>query len=69
MRSRVTWSITAGSFQTGLSLNAGTGVLSGTPSVFNTQVVTIKVTDARVEVMSEGHWKRFTHTLEASEPR
>lgn len=40
-----TWSITAGTFQTGLSLNAATGVLSGTPTVSNTQTVTVKVTD------------------------
>jgi hypothetical protein len=27
------------------------------------------VTDGTVEVISEGHWKLLTHTLEASERR
>jgi dipeptidase E len=26
----------------------------------------IKVVDGTVEIISEGHWKLFTHTLEAS---
>jgi hypothetical protein len=29
----------------------------------------LKVTDGTVEVISEGHWKLLTHTLEASERR
>lgn len=42
----VTWSLVAGSFPTGLSLNAATGVLSGTPTAAGTFNFTVQVTDA-----------------------
>lgn len=41
-----TWSITAGSLPTGLSLSS-VGVISGTPSAFGTSLFTVQVTDAR----------------------
>ncbi len=41
-----TWSITAGALPTGLTLNAGTGAITGTPTVNGTSSVTIRVQDA-----------------------
>ena len=41
-----TWSISAGSLPTGLSLNSSTGVISGTPTGTGTSNFTVKVTDA-----------------------
>jgi hypothetical protein len=40
------WSVSAGSLPNGLSLNANTGVLSGTPNLEGTYTFTIKATDA-----------------------
>jgi hypothetical protein len=42
----ITWSVSAGSLPGGLTLNPGTGVLSGTPSTANTFNFTIRATDA-----------------------
>jgi hypothetical protein len=41
-----TWSITTGSLPTGVSLNASTGALTGTPSAAGTFSFTVKVTDS-----------------------
>ncbi|MEV7005460.1 putative Ig domain-containing protein [Streptosporangium sp. NPDC051022] len=41
-----TWSISSGTLPAGLSLNASTGVLSGTPTASGTSSFTVKVTDA-----------------------
>ena len=41
-----TWSVSAGSLPAGLTLNASTGVLAGTPTTAGTASFTIKVTDA-----------------------
>ena len=40
-----TWSITAGTLPDGLSLNAGTGAITGTPSTIGTASVTVLMTD------------------------
>jgi hypothetical protein len=40
------WSVASGSLPAGLSLEATTGVLSGTPSAAGTSVFTVRVTDA-----------------------
>ena len=41
-----TWSVSAGTLPAGITLNASTGVLSGTPTTAGTSNFTIKVTDA-----------------------
>jgi uncharacterized repeat protein (TIGR01451 family) len=40
------WTVSAGSLPTGVSLNSGSGVLSGTPSQAGTFPLTVEVTDA-----------------------
>jgi len=42
------WSVSAGTLPTGLSLNGSTGEISGTPTVVETQVFTIRVEDAGI---------------------
>jgi hypothetical protein len=41
------WTIISGSLPTGLTLNGGTGLISGTPSGFGTFNFTVEVTDSR----------------------
>ena len=41
-----TWSVSSGSLPPGLTLNASTGLLSGTPTTAGTYTFTVKVTDA-----------------------
>jgi hypothetical protein len=41
-----TWAITSGALPTGLSLGAGSGVISGTPAANGTFTFTVRVTDA-----------------------
>ena len=41
----LTWSITSGSLPAGLSLNVGTGVISGTPAAAGTSSFTVEATD------------------------
>ena len=41
-----TWSLITGSLPAGLSLNAATGVISGTPTASGTSNLTVRVTDA-----------------------
>ncbi len=42
----ITWSVSAGTLPGGLTLNTGTGVLSGTPTTAATSTFTIRATDA-----------------------
>jgi hypothetical protein len=42
-----TWSITLGSLPAGVSLNASSGVISGTPTATTDSTVTVKVTDSQ----------------------
>ena len=41
-----TWSVSAGSLPTGLSLDAGTGAITGTPTAAGTATFTLRVSDA-----------------------
>ena len=41
----------------------------GNPAYAIDDDTAIKVTDGSVEIIAEGHWKQFTHTLEESKPR
>ena len=41
-----TWSISVGTLPLGLTLNASTGAITGTPTAFGTSNITFKVTDA-----------------------
>ncbi len=41
-----TWSITSGTLPAGLSLNATTGAITGTPTVSGTFMITVKATDS-----------------------
>jgi len=43
----LTWVVYSGTLPTGLTLNTATGLLSGTPTTAESQVVTITVTDSR----------------------
>ncbi len=42
----VTWSLTTGTLPAGLTLNAGTGAITGTPTAGGTSPITVKVTDS-----------------------
>ncbi len=48
----VTWSVSAGSLPAGLSLSAGTGVISGTPTTAATSTFTVQLADSASPVMT-----------------
>jgi large repetitive protein len=47
------WSITSGSLPSGLSLNASTGAITGTPSATGTKTFTVKVQDANTKTATQ----------------
>src|SRR5712692_32748 len=49
-----TWTITLGTLPSGLSLNSGTGVISGTPTGSGTSSFTVQVTDANSQTATKG---------------
>jgi len=48
-----TWSISGGALPAGLTLNAATGVISGTPTAQGTSNFTVKVTDSEAPAVSQ----------------
>ena len=48
-----TWSVSAGTLPAGITLNASTGVLAGTPTAAGTSSFTVKVTDANSQTATE----------------
>jgi subtilisin family serine protease len=48
-----TWSIAAGTLPAGLSLNAATGAITGTPTVAGTSSVTFRVTDSAARTVTK----------------
>ncbi len=47
------WSVSTGALPAGLTLNAATGVISGTPSAIGTSNFTVKVTDSEAPTVSQ----------------
>src|SRR5207237_71146 len=48
------WSVASGTLPSGLSLNSGTGVISGTPTATGTSSFTVQVTDANSQTATQG---------------
>ena len=44
-----TWTLVAGTLPTGLSLDSGTGLITGTPTVFETKTFTLRATDVNAD--------------------
>ncbi|WP_449063124.1 putative Ig domain-containing protein [Planomonospora algeriensis] len=64
----LTWSATG--LPKGLSINTSTGVISGTPTTYQTETVTVKITDQGGKTDSETFtWKILTLELEAPQPQ
>jgi hypothetical protein len=55
-----TFSIVSGSLPTGLSINASTGVISGTPTVASSYSFTVRVTDADAETDDQAYTVAIT---------
>ncbi len=60
-----TWSINKGTLPAGLSLDSGTGIISGMPTTGGDSTFTVKVSDNSTPVKSDT--KRYTITIGASE--
>jgi len=60
-----TWSINKGTLPAGLSLDSGTGIISGMPATGGDSTFTVKVSDNSTPVKSDT--KRYTITIGASE--
>lgn len=60
-----TWSINKGTLPAGLSLDSGTGIISGMPTTGGNSTFTVKVSDNSTPIKSDT--KRYTITIGASE--
>jgi hypothetical protein len=64
-RTPYTWSVTQGALPTGLSLNPGTGAISGTPSASGTYGFTVRVTDATAAPNTRTATETYSITIPA----
>ncbi len=64
-----TWEVTGGALPPGLSLNSGTGVLSGTPASAGTLGFTLKVTDGSAPYSDYAYWGDQSFTLTVNAPQ
>ena len=60
----ITWAVTSGSLPAGLSLNASTGIISGTPSAIGTYIFTVRASDSNGSTLRSFTIYVYTTTLQ-----